>query len=86
MKLKKSVAVSETGLLFHPETGESYSVNPIGIELINLMKEGKSFDEIRALILERYNTDEATFEKDFQDFIGILNHHDLINDHDETKA
>jgi hypothetical protein len=80
MKLKKSVAVSETGLLFHPETGESYSVNPIGIEVINLMKEGKSFDEIRALILERYNTDKETFEKDFQDYIGILIHHDLIDD------
>lgn len=86
MKLKKNVAVSEAGLLFNPVTGESFSVNPIGVEILNLLREEKSEEQIRTSILAKYNTDKPTFEKDFQDFIGILSHNNLLDGHEETKA
>jgi len=86
MKLKKNVAVSEAGLLFNPVTGESYSVNPIGVEILNLLREEKSEEQIRTSILAKYNTDKPTFEKDLQDFIGILSHNNLLDSHEETKA
>jgi hypothetical protein len=50
MKLRKDVAVSEAGLVFNPTTGESFSVNPIGVEILNLMREGKKSDAICAVI------------------------------------
>ncbi|MEI7492736.1 MAG: PqqD family protein [Bacteroidota bacterium] len=86
MKLKKNIAVSEAGLLFNPVTGESFSLNPIGIEILNLLRKEKSDEEIRSAILSRYNTDIPTFEKDYQDFIGILKHNHLLESHEETKA
>lgn len=86
MKLHKNVAVSEAGLLFNPVTGESFSVNPIGVEIINLIREEKSPEQIRKVILAKYTTDEATFEKDYHDFIGILEHHNLLEIHEEKKA
>ncbi|MCX6287180.1 MAG: PqqD family protein [Bacteroidetes bacterium] len=86
MKLKKNIAVSEAGLLFNPVTGESFSVNPIGTEILNLLREEKTDEQIRSAILAKYSTDNPTFEKDYQDFIGILSHNNLLENHEETKA
>ncbi len=72
MKLKKNLAVSDSGFLFNPLTGESFSLNPMGIELFQLIKDNTATDEIRNQLMDTYDVDEATFEKDFQDFIGML--------------
>ncbi len=86
MKLRKNVAVSEAGLLFNPVTGESYSINPIGVEILNLIRDEKNPAQISRVILDKYSTDQATFEKDYHDFISILEHHNLLESHEETKA
>ena len=86
MKIRKNIAISDSGLVFNPVSGESFSVNPIGVEIINFFKEGKSFDEISKIILSGYNVDNDTLEKDFHDFIGILTHHQLIEENEEKKA
>ncbi|MBC8436221.1 MAG: PqqD family protein [Bacteroidetes bacterium] len=87
MRINKNIAISETGLLFHPGSGESYSVNPIGVEIINLMKEGSSFDEIAGEILSKYNTDRATFEKDYHDFIRLMKENGLLEEQgNETEG
>jgi hypothetical protein len=83
MKIKKNVAISESGYIFNPTTGESFSVNPIGIEIFNLIKEEKSYEEISKTVLAKYNTDEDTFEKDYHDFVGMLNQYLLIEKENE---
>jgi hypothetical protein len=86
MKLNKTIAISESGLLFNPVTGESYSVNPIGIEILNLIRAEKDPDQISREILDKYSTDLITFEKDYQDFVGMLQHYKLLEKYDPTKA
>ncbi len=86
MKLKKDVAVSEAGLVFNPTTGESFSVNPIGVEILGMMREGKDFEEISKAILSKYGSDKATFERDFQDFTGILLQYNLLVSDGKKKA
>lgn len=86
MKLNKNIAISETGLLFNPITGESFTVNPIGIEILNLMREDKSPGEISRIILENYTSDPVTFEKDYQDFLGMLQHYKLIDRHETPQT
>jgi hypothetical protein len=75
MKIKKNIALSDSGFIFNPSTGESFSVNPIGVEIIKMLKEGKEKDDIKKMILEKYQADDATFERDYYDFINILNHY-----------
>ncbi len=84
MKINKNMAISDTGFVFNPVNGESFSVNPIGIEIIDMMKEDKSFEEILKTMLAKYNVEEATFEKDYFDFISILQHHNLIETNEEA--
>ena len=39
MKLKDNIAVSESGFIFNPTTGDSYTANEIGLEIIKCLKE-----------------------------------------------
>ncbi|MFH0865933.1 MAG: PqqD family protein [Bacteroidota bacterium] len=75
MKIKKNIALSDSGFVFNPSTGESFSVNPIGVEILQLLREGKDKDHIKATITEQYQIDEATFERDFDDFTNMMKHY-----------
>jgi hypothetical protein len=75
MKIKKNIALSDSGFIFNPSTGESFSVNPIGAEMLKMLKDGKEKDDIKKAILEKYQTDDATFERDYYDFVNVLNHY-----------
>jgi hypothetical protein len=86
MKLKKDVAVSEAGLVFNPTTGESFSVNPIGVEILGLIREEKDFAEISRIITSRYAIDKAAFERDYQDFTAVLEQHNLLVTDGKKKA
>ncbi len=80
MKIKKNVAISESGFIFNPTTGDSFSTNPIGLEIIRMLKDENSKDEIRRAILLKYNTDESTFEKDYYDFVMMLQNNQVAED------
>lgn len=72
MNVKRNIAISETGFVFDPSTGDSFSVNPIGLEIIQQMKQGKSPKEIESSITASYEVDPSTFEKDLSDFVTML--------------
>jgi hypothetical protein len=78
MQIKRNIAVSASGLIFNPDTGESFTVNPMGAEIINQLKEGKNQDEIVTETVEKDFVEKNTFEKDFEDFIGLLRNYLLV--------
>ena len=82
MRIKKNIALSDTGFVFNPSTGESFSVNPIGAEILKLLKDGKDRDQIKAAIIDQYQTDEATIDRDFDDFVNMMKHY-LLTENDE---
>lgn len=72
MKLKKNIALSDTGFVFDPSTGNSFTVNPIGLAIIGYLKEGRTAEEIKAAVLDAYETDSTGFERDYTDFMNML--------------
>jgi len=72
MKFNNKIAISDSGFIFDPTTGESFSTNPIGLEIIKLIKEGKSLDEIRTFILEKYEVTPTVLSKILDEFITTL--------------
>jgi len=86
MKIKKNIAISESGFVFNPITGESFTVNPIGTEIIQMLSEGKEPDEVTSSICEKYLVDRHTFEKDLSDFIGMLDHYHISQRHEQDEA
>jgi hypothetical protein len=77
--IKKNIATNEFGFVFNPSTGDSFSSNPIAAEIIQLMKENHSLNEIKKILLEKYEVDKMTIEKDVDEFVGILNENNLLN-------
>lgn len=77
MKVRKNIAISDSGFLFNPSSGDSYSVNPIGQEIIQMLQDEKSEQEILDHILEEYMIDKNTVEKDLYDFLNMLKNYKL---------
>lgn len=84
MQLKKNIAISDTGFLFDPSTGDSFTLNPMGIEILGMIKEGKSQAEITSQITSMYDVVEGAFERYFYDFISMLKHHQIIEGNGEN--
>jgi len=82
MKLNKNIAVSDNGFIFNPLSGDSFSTNPIGQEVIRLMKEQKTKEEIVKILAQKYNSEEANIEKDLVDFFQMLLSFQLISEHE----
>lgn len=82
-KLKKNVAISESGFLFVPSTGDSFSVNPVGITIIHELQKGSAEDSILTAIAEVYEVDRNIAEKDMYDFLHKLKQLNLIENDSE---
>jgi hypothetical protein len=80
MKLKKNIATSEAGFIFNPGTGDSYSSNPIGSEILSHLKEEFDRKAMIDLICLKYDVDRIQFEKDFDEFISQLTDNNLLDD------
>lgn len=78
MKLKKNIATSEAGLIFNPGTGDSFSVNGMGSDILLKLKENKTQEEITGYIFSKYDVDKIQLEKDMDDFISQLHDYNLL--------
>lgn len=78
MKLKKNIAISESGFVFDPTSGESFSLNPIAIEILNMLKEGKGQGDISNFVLNKYDVERDTFENNYFDFVGMIKQFNLL--------
>lgn len=78
MKITSEIKISENGFVFNSQTGDSFNLNPFGLELIHSIRADKDFDIIKSEMLEKYDVDELTFEKDFYEFCALLKHHQII--------
>ena len=84
MQIKKNIAVSETGFVFNPTTGDSYSINQVGQEILAYLGEKKSAAEITSLMTTAYDIDPPGFEKYFYDFISMLKQFELLDEEHEN--
>ena len=78
MKIRPHIAISETGLIFNPETGESFVVNQIGLEILNLIKTGRHKPEIEATIRSKYDVTSEQFEIDYMEFLMTMKQYLLL--------
>lgn len=78
MKIKKNIAVSESGFVFDPSTGESFSLNRTGMEMVELLKKGLDKEAVKKEMLSKYDVDNISFEKYYYDFINNLDHNNLL--------
>lgn len=78
--IPSSVAISESGFLFLPTTGETFTLNETGCEIVKLFQAGKSVPEIIKTITSEYEVQDASIEKDLNEFIAQLSNFNLIKE------
>ncbi|QQL50234.1 PqqD family protein [Mucilaginibacter ginkgonis] len=78
MKIKPNVATSESGLIFNPATGDSFSCNGMASFILAAMKNGETEAQIKNFILEHYDVDTARLDRDWDDLIQQLKQANLL--------
>ena len=78
MKIPVEVKISDNGFVFNSKTGDSFSLNPFGLELIKNIQEEKEFENLKTEMIAKYDVDDLSFEKDFYEFCALLKHHQII--------
>lgn len=78
MEIKPNIAISDSGFVFDPSTGESFTFNPTGLEIFRLMKEGRKMDEISEIITMKYQVEKHSFDRYFVEFLQMLKQYQLI--------
>jgi hypothetical protein len=80
MVIKGNIAISDNGFVFNPSTGDSFTMNNTGKEVILLIKEGKDEAQITDLMVEKYDVDKNTIERYLADFMNDLNANNLLEE------
>lgn len=84
MNIKNNIALSESGFIFNPNTGESFTLNPTGQQLFSLIRDGKDYKAIRKYFLDKYDTEDSIFEKDFEDFMHMMTSYQMMETDEEA--
>jgi len=79
MKISQNIAISENGFLFNPATGDSFSTNACGKEIIRLLQDGQSQAQILEALQREFEVDQASLEKDLADFLYMLGNYRLLD-------
>jgi len=80
MTIKGNIALSENGFVFNPSTGDSFTMNNTGKEVMMLIKEGKNIHQISELMIEKYEVDKMTLERYLVDFVNELSVNNLLEE------
>jgi hypothetical protein len=80
MQIKGNIALSENGFVFNPSTGDSFTLNKTGKEILMLIKGGMNTDQIKSLMNEKYDVDLITLERYLADFMNELYANNLMED------
>jgi len=80
MTINKKIAVSETGFIFNPTSGDSYSMNPIATEILEMLKKEMSEEDIKKALFEKYDVSKSVLNKSYDEFIDTLRKLNILED------
>lgn len=76
----KMLALNDSGFIFDPTTGQSFTTNETGLDIIRLMREGRSKAEIFSFLEEAYDAPKDLIYKDAMQFLSQLKTYRLVDD------
>lgn len=65
----KNLALSDTGFVFDPTTGNTYTLNETALGIVRHLKSDKTKEEIIQSILSEYEVDAEEIERDLSDLL-----------------
>lgn len=74
----RTLALSDTGFLFDPTTGHTYTLNRTGTDLLKWLRDGIAESAIPARLAAAYEVTEDVAERDAQLFFSALREYRLL--------
>ena len=72
MERLQHLAINDEGFVFDPKTGESFTTNSSGLEILRLLKNGKTVEEVGADMAAMFGIAPDEAERDALDFMSQL--------------
>lgn len=66
------LALSDSGFVFDPVTGRSYSVNGTGLAILRLLQKPTGLDEVVADLRQHFEGEPSILERDVIEFASVL--------------
>ncbi|MGD2166844.1 MAG: PqqD family protein [Gammaproteobacteria bacterium] len=66
------LAVSESGFVFDPVSGHSFTVNETGLMILRALQQDRRVDALRERLVSTYEVDAPTLDRDLLEFLGSL--------------
>lgn len=74
----RDLALSETGFVFDPYTGATFTTNPTGRCVLEGLREGLSRADIAARLRERFAVQQDDLENDVVEFVSLLRQQGVV--------
>lgn len=68
----RRLALSESGFVFDPVSGQSFTVNESGLEILRELQKNPDLKQTRHHLLQHYEASEQNMARDLDDFIAAL--------------
>ena len=78
LSIKQSLRASDQGILFDPETGDSFTLNPSGLLIFRKLQSGLPTDEIFGELQSEYDISREDFNRLLLDFGFLLKSFQLL--------
>jgi PqqD family protein of HPr-rel-A system len=75
----RDLAISNTGFVFDPHTGATFSANDTGLEILRALGEGLDRAAIAARLRERFAVEGSELDRDLSEFLLQLRRDELID-------
>ncbi len=72
MQRLRSLALNPDGFVFDPTTGESFTLNPTGLALLEGLRDGLSPIELTARLTDKFEVTAEDASRDVDDFLDHL--------------
>jgi PqqD family protein of HPr-rel-A system len=74
----RTLALSDTGFLFDPTTGHTYTLNRTGTDLLKWLRDGIAATSLAPRLAAAYDVTEDVAERDAQLFLAALREYRLL--------
>jgi PqqD family protein of HPr-rel-A system len=75
----KDIAINDTGFVFDPYSGGTFTLNATGQVIIKALRDGLSEDEIVARLRSEFDGVTTKLDEDMQDFMRTLREFGLLS-------
>lgn len=71
-KALERLAISESGFVFDPVSGHSFTVNETGLDILRLLQQNRSLEGLQKRLCAEYDVEAETLDRDLLEFLGSL--------------